>query len=71
MPRPGIQLNELLAGWWTSATNDRTQPFQAVGVDLGPQVRRQADAALYKALLFRHWRAPALVLWLFHEAQYT
>ena len=66
-----LRFNDLLAGRWTSATNDRTQPLQSVGVDLGPQVRRQADAALDEALVFRLRRPTAFVLCLLHVAQYT
>jgi len=70
-PPKAVRWSEGLASRWKSATNDRTQPLQPVGVDLGPQVRRQADAALYESLFFRHWRSPTLVLRLFHAAQYT
>ena len=32
--------NVVLGGWWFGALDDRTQPLQAVRVDLGPEVRR-------------------------------
>jgi len=58
-----------LAGRWRPRTiYERTQPRQSMRVDLCPLSWREADRALHKALVFRHGRATAGVLRLFHAA---
>ena len=66
--RPDVRLSAWLGGWWLGALDDRTQPLQAVGIDLGPEVRRQVHGAALQLFTFGLWRSPAWFLWFVHGA---
>ena len=66
--RVGVRLNEELGGWWFGALDDRTEPFQAMRVDLGPEVRRQVHGAALQLFTVSLWRSPAWFLWFVHGA---
>ena len=58
-----------LGGWWRAGTvYERTKPREPCCVDLGPLRRREANAALDKALFWWHWWAATGVLWVCHAA---
>lgn len=63
-----VRLSARLGGWWLGALDDRTQPFQAVRVDLGPEVRRQVHGAALQLFTFGLRRSPAWFLWFVHGA---
>ena len=60
-------MSDQLGGWWSTGTvYESPQPREPMRVDLGPLRGRETNAALDKALLWRHWRPTARVLWFFH-----
>ena len=66
--RVDVRLSARLGGWWLCTLDDRTQPFQAVRIDLGPEVSRQVHGAAFKLFTIGLWRSPAWFLWFVHGA---